>query len=109
MIGEAEKKQPQSELEPATVLEPHYTLAQIAEAWSISSQTVHRYFAEEPGVLKLGHPTRLKGRKYQRRYYSLRVPRSVYLRVWSRLSPGEPAVSIRGCEEPVRAHRQHAS
>jgi AraC-like DNA-binding protein len=50
---EAAKKEPHSELER------HYTLAQIADAWHVSESTVHRYFINEPGVLKLGHPTRV--------------------------------------------------
>jgi AraC-like DNA-binding protein len=72
---EAAKKEPHSELER------HYTLAQIADAWHVSESTVHRYFINEPGVLKLGHPTRVAGRKYQRHYFSLRIPHSVFMRV----------------------------
>jgi AraC-like DNA-binding protein len=66
---------------PHTELERHYTLAQIAHALHVSESTVHRYFVDEPGVLKLGHPTRLAGRKYQRHYFSLRIPHSVFMRV----------------------------
>ncbi len=33
----------------AALLEPHFTLAQVAEAWGVSTDTVRRMFEGEPG------------------------------------------------------------
>jgi hypothetical protein len=41
-------------------------------------------FQDEPGVLKIGEPSRRLGRKLKRRYYTLRVPQSVEERVMRR-------------------------
>jgi hypothetical protein len=76
------------------VLEVHFTLAEIAEKWKLSHDTVQRVFKDEPGVLKLGHPSRLKGSKYQRRYFTLRIPESVFLRVQNRLMHQRGAESV---------------
>jgi len=43
-------------------------------------------FADEPGVLRIGEPSRRVGRKLTRRYYSLRIPHSVAERVHTQLS-----------------------
>jgi hypothetical protein len=68
---------------PAAPLEPHYTLAQVAEAWGISTDTVRRMFQDEPGVLVI-EPA--PGRYSRRRYRTLRIPASVADRVHRRLS-----------------------
>jgi hypothetical protein len=49
-------------------------VAEIAQAWRFSHDTVRRIFDGEEGVLKFGHETLRLGRKYRRRYYSLRIP-----------------------------------
>jgi hypothetical protein len=66
-------------------LEPCLSAEQIADCWGKSKDTVRRIFAEEEGVLWFGHQTLPKGRSYKRRYYSMRVPMSVFLRVQDRL------------------------
>ena len=53
-------------------LEPHYTVAQVAAAWSVSTDTVRRIFANAPGVLKIACRTKRK-----RKYVSLRIPERV--------------------------------
>ena len=67
------------------VIEEHFTVGEIAEKWKLSTDMVQRIFQDEPGVLKLGHPSRLVGRSLQRRYFTLRIPESVFLRVQNRL------------------------
>lgn len=68
--------------------EQHYTIASIAEQWSLSYDTVRRLFLDEPGVLKIGERSRLLGGRrkvYKRRYSIMRVPHSVLVRVQQRL------------------------
>jgi hypothetical protein len=66
-------------------IEPTLTIAEIADKWKKSRDSVARIFFDEPGVLRFGNPTRRTGRKFTRRYFSLRVPLSVYQRVEDRL------------------------
>jgi hypothetical protein len=68
-------------------LEQHYSIPQIARQWSLSPNTVRRIFFNEPGVLRIGQPSRLLGgqkKKYKRHYFTLRIPESVLLRVQAR-------------------------
>lgn len=58
-------------------LEPHYSPDQLGEMWNLSPDTIRRMFERAPGVLVIEH-TKSLGR---RRYRSLRIPRSVALRV----------------------------
>ena len=67
---------------PTTILEQHYTPAQIAERWHLSVDTVRTLFAREPGVLKIDRPEKM----HKRGYCSLRIPESVVLRVGARLA-----------------------
>jgi hypothetical protein len=66
-------------------MEPSLTVREIATRLNTSTDTVRRIFAEEPGVLKIGQPRRKVGREYRRRYFVLRIPLSVFLRVRDRL------------------------
>ena len=62
-------------------LERHYSIMEIAKLWGLSTQTVTKYFIDEPGVLKHSNtPTRKR-----RTYTTLRVPESVLIRVHTRL------------------------
>jgi hypothetical protein len=67
----------------APSLEPHYTLAHIAEAWGVSTDTVRRMFEGEPGVLVI-EPA--PGRYSRRRYRTFRIPASVAERVHRRMT-----------------------
>ena len=58
--------------------EQHFSVAEIAERWSLSEDTVRRLFENEPGVLVL-EPSR--SRFSRRRYRTLRIPESVVERV----------------------------
>jgi hypothetical protein len=66
-------------------IEQHFTVDQIAEKLALSTDKVRRIFQEEPGVLKVGEPSRRLGRKLKRRYYSLRIPESAVIRVIARM------------------------
>jgi len=74
-------------------IEPHLSVPYIAEKLDLGEDLVRRLFAEEPGVLHIGYPTRLVGRKYRRRYVTLRIPLSVFLRVRDRLLSAHPVRS----------------
>lgn len=60
-------------------IEEHYTPKDLAAAWKVSPDTVVRWFSDEPGVLKLGTPSR----RGTRTRVELRIPRSVAERVYS--------------------------
>ncbi len=61
-----------------TTFEPHYSIADLAQQWSLSRETVRLLIKNEPGVLKI----RLGKRKVLTRYS---VPESVARRVHIRL------------------------
>lgn len=63
--------------------EHHYTVAEIAQMWSLSQDFVRRLFEREPGVLVLGQERTRNGK---RRYRTLRIPASVVERVHRRVS-----------------------
>jgi hypothetical protein len=86
----------------ADAIEQCLTVADIGGKLRLSDDTVRRLFAHEEGVLRVGHPTLLKGRKYRRRYYSLRIPLSVFLRVRDRLQRPQPG------PEPRQSRRKSA-
>jgi hypothetical protein len=62
-------------------LERHFTPLQIAELWSVSTDTVLRAFRDEPGVLEFGSDET----RWSRRRKTLRIPESVVVRVHQRL------------------------
>lgn len=62
--------------------ERHYTPRQLADRWSLSTDTIRRMFENEPGVLKFGS----NGRRGKRRKMTLRIPESVAERVHSERS-----------------------
>lgn len=56
----------------------HWTVKELVAEWNVSTNTIIRYFGREPGVLKLGSPSR--------RY--LRIPDHVAERVRRSLDAG---------------------
>jgi hypothetical protein len=60
----------------------HYTVAELAERWHLSPNTIRRLVEDEPGVLKYG----LTNKKRKRRLVQLRIPERVALRVHAKLS-----------------------
>lgn len=70
---------------PDAAVEACLTVSNIADALQLSRDTVRRIFIDEPGVLRVGEPTRKVGRGYRRRYFTLRIPVSVFERVRDRM------------------------
>ena len=71
--------QPVLEMPPETAsMEKHFSVAQVAERWGLSEDSVRRLFEKEPGVLVI-EPAR--SRFGRRRYRTLRIPESVVERV----------------------------
>ena len=64
--------------------ERHYSPAELADLWGLSSDTIRRLFEREPGVLAIGD----RNPRRKRRYVTLRIPESVAARVHRRLSAG---------------------
>jgi hypothetical protein len=65
-------------LEDSKFYIPH----ELAEGFRLAPSTIIRLFQDEPGVVRHGHPTTRK----MRRYYSLRIPGSVAKRVFARMT-----------------------
>jgi hypothetical protein len=61
--------------------EQHFTPGELGALWNLAPSKVRELFANEPGVIKLGEPSRREGRTLKRRYYTLRIPETVALRV----------------------------
>lgn len=68
-----------------SAFEKHFSPAELGHLWGLSDTKIRRLFQDEPGVLKIGEPSRRLGRKLKRSYYSLRIPESVALRVHERM------------------------
>lgn len=62
-----------------TFAERHYSVGTLAELWSLSEDTIARWFAEVPGVLKSGTQPG-KGRRPR---LTMRIPESIALKVYS--------------------------
>lgn len=72
--------QPVLEMPPQTdSMERHYSVAQVAVQWGLSTDTVRRLFEHEPGVLAF-EPA-YDGMSRRRRYRTLRIPAAVVERV----------------------------
>ena len=70
-------------------LEKHFTPQQVAEMWEMSPEKVREIFAEEQGVIRIGHNGLLGTRKR----VSLRIPLSMLTRVYNeRLTTPLPKV-----------------
>lgn len=77
----------------ADIMERHYTLAELGDAWHMSRRSLREWFIDEPGVVKFGQQKLKKGRA--RQYVSLRVPESVARRVY-RAKTGREIQPLRG-------------
>jgi AraC-like DNA-binding protein len=53
-------------------LERHYTVAEVAQLWGVSKNTVRRVFKDVPGVLRIG-----SRKPRTRRYITLSIPERV--------------------------------
>lgn len=63
-------------------VQEHFTVAQIASLWRLSTDTIQRIFQDEPGVLPLGNVNP----RGKRKRITLRIPRAVMERVKRRRS-----------------------
>jgi len=54
------------------LLERHYSVAELAQQWNLSRDTIRRMFESEPGVVVFRHQ-----RLNKRIYRTLRIPESV--------------------------------
>jgi hypothetical protein len=57
-------------------MEEHLSPAQLAKVWGVDVETIRNIFRVEPGVVKIGEDAKRK---------TLRIPRSVAVRVHTRL------------------------
>lgn len=79
--------------------EKHYRVKELAVIWGLSSKTVSRLFADEPGVIRVAND--LTGK---RKYATLSIPESVASRVHEQL--GLPATGqAENHSAPVRIIR----
>lgn len=69
-----------------TATEKHWSPIELAALWGISPQTIRELFADEPGVILIGKPSRREGRTLKRSYYTMCIPESVVVRVHTRLT-----------------------
>lgn len=82
--------------------ERHYTVAEIADLWSLSRDAVRKVFEREPGVLVLGSD----GSRSKRGYHTLRIPESVLERVHRRsCNPDLTAARVRAYPSGSRDHQ----
>jgi transcriptional regulator GlxA family with amidase domain len=86
-VAQAQSRSASSELlhaeQGSRIDERHYSVAELAERWNLSPDTIRKLFENEPGVLMLGESLTRRGK---RRYTTLRIPASVAARVHRRLS-----------------------
>jgi hypothetical protein len=68
--------------EEARMHERHYSPAELGEMWGLSADSIRRVFENEPGVFVFENPARSSDRRFR----TLRIPESVALRVYTRLS-----------------------
>jgi hypothetical protein len=66
-------------------LERHYTPSELGELWGMSSRFIRDLFRNEPGILIINRPERM----HKRGYASIRIPQSVALRVYTKLTTGQ--------------------
>jgi hypothetical protein len=64
--------------------EPCFTPEELAKPKKLNADTVRRLFMNEPGVIRLGHPSGAR----RRQYFTLRIPASVAERVFRRMTVG---------------------
>jgi len=71
---------------PGLAGERHFTPKELAGLWKLSETKIRRLFQNEPGVLRIGEPSRRVGRKLKRSYFTMRIPESVAIRVHRQLT-----------------------
>jgi hypothetical protein len=66
---------------PLVITETVYTTAELAAMWKLSNDTIRSLFEREPDVIIVQKP-----RRGTRRYRTFRIPASVAVRVFRRLT-----------------------
>ena len=74
----------------SAVTEQHFLPIELAKLWGLSPSKIRRMFEDEPGVLRIGEPSRKVGRALKRSCYTMRIPESVAQRVHARLTSRKP-------------------
>ena len=73
-----------------SMLEKHFMVKELAEAWGLSVTKVRRLFQNESGVVLVGEPSRRIGKKLKRSYFTMTIPESVAVRVYERMLQKRP-------------------
>jgi|ERR1700733_9099955 len=71
---------------PGLAGERHYSPKEIANLWGLSETKIRRLFEHEPGVIRIGEPSRRVGRKLKRSYYTMRISETAARTVYRRLT-----------------------
>ena len=66
-------------LQTKLATERHFSVGTLAELWSLSEDTIKRWFADVDGVLKFG----TTGKRGHRQRITLRIPESIAARVYA--------------------------
>ena len=83
MLSETAPRRDGNERPRPDFLEPHYSLAELAEAWHLSGRCMLTWFRHEPGVLRFTGARAGKGHN-KRPKVTIRIPESVARRVYRR-------------------------
>jgi hypothetical protein len=70
----------------SALTEQHFLANDLAKLWHLAPSKIREMFENEPGVLRIGEPSRRVGRTLKRSYFSMRIPESVAQRVYARLT-----------------------
>jgi hypothetical protein len=73
-------------LRSALAGQKHYTPGELGELWHLAPSKIRELFTEEPGVIRIGEPSRRERRQLKRSYFTLRIPESVVERIHARLT-----------------------
>ena len=65
-----------------SIEEKKYTVDELSERTKFHRSTIIRLFIDEPGVIRMGHPTTRR----KRQHFTLRIPASVAERVFARMT-----------------------
>ena len=61
------------QLRSALAGQRHYTPGELGELWHLAPSKIRELFTDEPGVLRIGEPSRREGRQLKRSYFTLRI------------------------------------
>jgi hypothetical protein len=68
--------------DPKTIVELKFTVEELAAQHKVHRSTIQKLFVDEPGVIRFGHG----GSRKKRQYFTLRIPVSVAVRVFNRMT-----------------------